>query len=185
MNTYNREIAYRIFTTELKNSTKYERDSTNDRSPGYLITELGARVNRCLLAGMVVEVDNIGKDEPYYRGRIIDPTGNILVYAGHYAPEASLALEKMEIPSTVFVVGKTSLFRPEDGGASVSLRVETIMKTDEETQRRWVLEAGKSLLVRAGENDHYQKIARDALASLLPVGGLDRGKWPDGENGPV
>jgi RPA family protein len=186
---FNREVSHRIFAAELKESTKFERDPKVEKSPGFLITNLGAMVNRCLLVGMLVEVDNVGKDEPYYRGRIIDPTGNILIYAGHYAPEAALALEKMPIPSNVLVIGKTTLYRPEDGGApTVSVRAESVLLTDEDTRRRWVLEAGKSLLVRAGgENEHYKKIARDALASLLPAAGEkeNQGKWTGGKNGPA
>jgi uncharacterized protein len=184
---FNREVSHRIFAAELKASTKYERDPKIEKSPGFLVTELDARVNRCLLVGMLCEVDNVGKDEPYFRGRIIDPTGNILVYAGHYAPEASLALEKMPIPSNVLVIGKTSLYRPEDGGDPiVSIRAESVILTNEDTRVRWVMEAGKSLLARAGENVHYQKMARDAIASLVPPvrGTGNEGKWVGGKNGP-
>jgi RPA family protein len=184
---FHREVCHRIFVDELKRSTKYERDPKVDKSPGFLVTELEAKVNRCLLVGLLVEVDNVGKDEPYYRGRIIDPTGNILIYAGHYAPEASLALEKMPIPSTVLVIGKTAIYKPEDGGTPiVSIRAESVVQTDEDTRRRWVLETGKSLLARAGEIAHYQKIARDAVASLVPpTGGTgNEGKWVGGKNGP-
>jgi len=44
----------------------------------------------------------------YLRGRIVDPTGAFNVYAGHYQPEALVALSNLTKPCFVAVVGKTN-----------------------------------------------------------------------------
>ena len=65
-----RETAWRMFATEL-NSSSLEIKATEEKSPSYLISPLGAKVNRVLIAGALTEKENIGgDDEPMWKARV-------------------------------------------------------------------------------------------------------------------
>jgi RPA family protein len=182
---FSREVAHRIFVAELKESIGYERDDSRDKkAPGYLVTKLGLRANRCLIVGTLAECDDIGVESPFYRGRIIDPSGTILVYAGQYQPIAATALADMPVPSRVLVIGKTNIYRPEEGEQIVSVKAEAVIPADEETRRQWVVEASTSLLARCEENKHYKDVAMHALQTLVDQSVKPAGGW-SGDNGPV
>jgi RPA family protein len=181
--TYNREVAHRIFTIELRESMKFERDPGQDKAPGYLVTPIGRRVNRCLLVGTLTDVDDIGKDTPWWRAQINDPTGHIMVYGGQYSPPGVVdVMSRIEPPCHVLVVGKTNLFNPQEGNPIISLRAETFVPANEETVNRWIGEAAQSILARTSDQ-RYRDIAVKALESIFRIG--PGGQWPDGKNGPV
>lgn len=165
---YKREVARRVFAMELKESTKFERDvSVDPKAPGFLITNLGYRVNRCLLVGTLVEVNDIGTEAPWYKAWVSDPTGVISVYAGQFQPEAANALAGMEPPIRVAVIGKTALYLPDNGGVpDVSIKAEIVVPVDAETLRTWVYEAAHDLLTRTTD-PVYRKAAADALRTVL------------------
>ena len=105
---FSREVAKRIFAEELRNSNLSFRDGEDQHqyAPMYLLTPTGAKCNRVFIVGTLTERDDIGGDTEYWRGRIVDPTGSILVYAGQYQPEAAQKLASIEPPAYVAVVGK-------------------------------------------------------------------------------
>lgn len=142
---FSREVARRIFAEELRNSTLAFRDGDDQHqyAPQYLLTPTGARCNRVFLVGTLTERDDIGGDTEYWRGRVIDPTGSILVYAGQYQPEAAQALANIEPPAFVAVVGKPNLYQTEDGSIIISVRVEAIQKVDEATRNRWIIDTAR------------------------------------------
>ena len=142
---FTREVARRVFAEELRNSDLSFRDGDdlNQYAPQYLLTPTGVRCNRIFMVGTLTERDDIGGDTEYWRGRIIDPTGSILIYAGQYQPEAAQALANIEPPAFVAVVGKPNLFQTEDGSVIISVRAESVQKVDEATRNRWVVETTK------------------------------------------
>lgn len=140
---FSREVARRLFAEELRNSNRSFRDVEDQYAPSYLLTPTGAKCNRVFMVGTLTERDNIGGDTEYWRGRLVDPTGSILVYAGQYQPEAAQKLASIETPSFVAVVGKPNLYQTEDGNVIISLRAEAIQKVDEATRDRWILETAK------------------------------------------
>ena len=143
-----REIAWRIFSAEL-NASSYTYKGEEEKSPNYLISPLGARVNRVIAAGVLTDKENIGsEEEPMWRARVNDPSGSFFVNAGRYQPEASAALAELEPPAFVAVVGKVRTFSPDDGRVFVSIRPESIIEVDERTRDIWVLEACRSTLER-------------------------------------
>ena len=143
-----REMAWRVFSAELNaSSLTYKGDE--EKSPSYLVTPLGARVNRVIAAGVLTDKENVGsEDEPMWRARVNDPSGSFFVNAGRYQPEASAALADMAAPSFVAVVGKVRTYSPEDGRVFVSIRPESIVEIDEATRDAWVLEACQGTLER-------------------------------------
>ena len=144
---FSREVAKRIFAEELRNSNLSFRDGEDQHqyAPMYLLTPTGAKCNRVFIVGTLTERDDIGGDTEYWRGRIVDPTSSILVYAGQYQPEAAQKLASIEPPAYVAVVGKPNLYQTEDGNVMISLRAEAIQKVDEATRDRWILDtAGRT-----------------------------------------
>jgi hypothetical protein len=95
------------------------------------------------MVGTLTEKDDIGTDTENWKGRLVDPTGSILIYAGQYQPEAAQALSGIEPPAFIAVVGKPNLYEPEEGNVIVSIRAEAVQKVDEATRNRWILDAAR------------------------------------------
>ncbi|TAN47310.1 MAG: DNA-binding protein [Candidatus Methanoperedens sp.] len=152
-----REVAWRVFAWEFNRSTLHFSEG-DERAPNYIITPTGVKCNRLFIVGVVTEVENIGKDNSLWRGRVADPTGVFTVYAGHYQPEAAIFLSELNIPAYVAVVGKARKFEPEDGSVYTSVRPEEINNADEKLRDRWVLDTAERTLERI-------KYIEDALSS--------------------
>ncbi len=152
-----REVAWRVFAWEFNRSTLHFSEG-DERAPNYIITPTGVKCNRLFIVGVVTEVENIGKDNSLWRGRVADPTGVFTVYAGHYQPEAAIFLSELNIPAYVAVVGKARKFEPEDGSVYTSVRPEEINNADEKLRDRWVLDTAERTLERI-------KYIEDALIS--------------------
>ncbi len=142
---FSREVARRIFAEELKSSNYSFRDGEDQHqyAPQYLLTPTGAKCNRVFLVGTLTEREDIGGDTEYWRGRVVDPTGSILVYAGQYQPEAAQVLANIEPPAFVAVVGKPNLYQTDDGNIIISLRAEAIQKANEDTRNQWILDTAR------------------------------------------
>ncbi len=147
---FSREVAKRIFAEELKSSNYSFRDGEDQHqyAPQYLLTPTGAKCNRVFVVGTLTEKDDIGGDTEYWRGRVVDPTGSILIYAGQYQPEAAQILASMEAPSFVAVVGKPNLYQTDDGNIIISLRAESIQRVDEATRNQWVIDTARRTIER-------------------------------------
>jgi uncharacterized protein len=147
---FSREVARRIFAEELRSSNYSFRDGEDQHqyAPSYLLTPTGAKCNRVFMVGTLTEKDDIGSDTEYWRGRVVDPTGSILIYAGQYQLEAAQKLAGMESPSFVAVVGKPNLYQTDDGNIIISLRAESIQKVDEATRNQWILDTARRTLER-------------------------------------
>ncbi len=143
-----REVAWRVLAGEFNSSNLEFRDE-GEMSPLYVITPLGAMINRLLVVGVLTDTENIGtEDAPMWRGRVSDPSGVFYISAGQYQPEATIALSKIEPPAFIAVVGKARTYSPEEGTLYVSIRVESIKEVDESIRDYWVLEACKQTLRR-------------------------------------
>jgi len=153
MTGFSREVARRIFAEELKSSNYSFRDGEDQHqyAPSYLLTPTGAKCNRVFLVGTLIEKDDIGGDTEYWRGRVVDPTGSILIYAGQYQPEAAQILAGLETPCFVAVVGKPNLYQTDDGNIIISLRAESISQANESTRNQWILDTARRTLERLSD----------------------------------
>ncbi len=140
-----RETAWRLFAGELNSSSASVRGD-EEMSPTYVVTRLGAMVNRVMVAGVLTEKENIGsEDEPLWRGRIQDVGGSFFINVGKFQPEAASAIAELEVPAFVAVVGKVKTYTADDGRVFVSVRPETIVQVQEDVRRQWILSAARSL----------------------------------------
>lgn len=159
---HKREAAWRLFAEEF-NASRLEIKGEGEYTPSYIVTPLGALVNRMFVVGVLTDVENIGSgEEPLYRARVIDPTGTFYLSAGQYQPEAAKNLASIKTPSVVAVVGKVRTYSPEDGVVYVSVRPENIMESDPATRDMWIVETARRTRDRASA-------MRDALGTAHPT----------------
>jgi len=166
----NREVAWRLFASEYNDAT-LEAEGGGERPPSYIVTPLGARVNRVFVVGVITDVENVGTDlQPMWRARVSDPTGTFHVYAGQYQPEAAAALSKLKPPLFGAIVGKSRIYSPQPGTTYTSIRPETVKAVDESIRDFWILEACRSLRRRLDAMAEAQKMDPLTKDGLIKVG---------------
>ncbi|WP_435364063.1 hypothetical protein [Haloarchaeobius sp. DYHT-AS-18] len=171
-----REVAYRLFASEFDDATLSHQESDEERAPNYVITPSGARVNRLFVVGVLTEVESV--NEEVLRGRIVDPTGAFVVYAGQYQPDEMAALEQAQPPQFVAVTGKARTFSPDDSDRIyTSIRPESINVVDAETRDRWVVGTVEQTLQRvatyaeaAAMDEHGEALTAALEAEGVPAG---------------
>ncbi|WP_159900577.1 hypothetical protein [Salinirussus salinus] len=169
-----REVAHRLFAAEFEDADLSYSESDEERAPNYVVTPSGARVNRLFAVGVLTEVEQVSED--VLRGRVVDPTGAFVLYAGQYQPDEQAFLDRAEPPMFVAVTGKARTFQPDDADTVyTSVRPETISEVDADTRDRWTVDAAERTLDRVAT---FAAAARmdergDALASALGEQGID------------
>jgi RPA family protein len=164
-----REVAWRIFAGEL-NDSSLVMQGEEERAPTYVITPLGAKVNRVYIVGVVTDLENMGSpEEPLWRAKLIDPTGTTYISAGQFQPEAAVAMSKLTVPGFAAVIGKVRVYSPEDGVMYISVRPETVKQMEKPARDIWVLDGCMSLrhrLEAAGEAVKMEGLSEEALVKL-------------------
>ena len=110
---YKREVAKYLFAHEIKGtSLQFTVENKDDSkfSSVHVITPTGQDVGRVLVCGTLTESEDIGDNDSYFRGRIIDPTGATILYVGNYQPDALRSMGIIQPPAHVAAVGKINLF---------------------------------------------------------------------------
>ena len=166
-----REVAQRTFAREFNAATHTFSESDDDRAPVYVLLPTGAKANRVFIVGTLTETTDVGSEEEYWQGRIVDPTGTVFVYAGQYQPEATSMLRDTEPPAFVAVVGKPRTYETDDGTVNVSLRPEHVTIVDEVTRHRWVTETAVRTIERLKAFDdtanEYARLVREHYADAV------------------
>jgi uncharacterized protein len=156
-----REVAHRVFAAEFNAARVELKGNQDERAPSYVVTPLGAKINRVLICGVLTECENVSQDGgEMWRARVSDPTGVFTVYAGQYQPEAAAQLSQLSPPQYVAVVGKSRTYEPEPGNIFVSVRPEAITVVDESVRNQWLLDAAKHTLDRVRS---FRRAQRDGL----------------------
>src|SRR5256885_6338975 len=120
-------------------------DGGGERAPSYVVTPLGAKVNRVFVVGVITDVENVGTDiQPMWRARVSDPTGTFRIYAGQYQPEAAATLSKLKPPVFGAIVGKSRVYSPEAGSVFTSIRPQRIKAGGETGRGYQILQAGRA-----------------------------------------
>lgn len=165
-----REVAHRVFAAEFNAARVEIKGSQDERSPSYVVTPLGAKINRLFLCGVLTEVETVNETSDMWRARISDPTGVFTVYAGQYQPEAAAALSALTPPQYVAVVGKSRVYEPEPGNIFVSVRPESVSVVDESVRNQWLLDAARHTWRRVQAWRRAQDIGSRATADLVRGG---------------
>jgi len=164
-NNRSREVAKRLFAAELREADHMFKEDDDEYAPSYMLLPSGGKANRVLVVGTLTEKE---ERDGYFSCRINDSTGNFLVYAGQYQPEAADALRNIDAPAYVAVVGKPKTFESDEGDVISNVRPETVVEVSEGVRNKWVSETAEDTLERLNlspENDEYVERSEDHYGS--------------------
>ena len=165
-----REVAWRLFSEEYNSST-LEYTGEGEKPASYIITPLGAKVNRMLVVGVATDIESIGEEgRPRYRARVADPTGTFYVSAGEYQPAAAASLSRMSPPAFAAVVGKSRAYSPEEGVKYLSIRPERVVEVDAAARDYWILETARSTLLRIEAMGDAMQMSQPTVGELMKLG---------------
>ncbi len=157
-----RQSAIRIFAQEYSESSLVER-GIGEFAPSFVITKLGARVNRCLVCGGLERMERRDGDSgPYYAGQLRDPSGthyfNVAPFQPDLHPDAEELLARFETGDSILVsmIGRQQTRESEDGGIFTSIRAESFTEIDLETYKSWMVDAADATLRRLSAYDSSQ-----------------------------
>ena len=145
-----REPGILVLAQELASSIEKHVED-REYSPTYLISEIGGKLSRVLIAGVLDQIENRGSEEdPFYTARVIDPNGDYYyLQAGQYNPEGAAALSKLEVGVPVLCVGKVRARTPEDSERTyVSVQPESIRAVTMKEVNHWAVRACDGLMLR-------------------------------------
>ena len=143
-----RELAWRVLVNEVRASSGEEKGS-GEKTPSYLISPLGARMNRILVTGSITPPDPAGTGPAgFARARLTDATGTLPVTAGSYQPLGRADLERLTEPTRAFVVGKVAWNRNSVPSPDVSLRAEAVHPVTDPEYRSLLAESAAQTLER-------------------------------------
>ncbi len=144
-----REVAWRVLAHEFRASSEEERGA-GERVASYVISPLGARMNRVLLVGTLQPAERAGRDDAnaFWRSRLSEPTGVVTVSAGSFQPRAQAELRRLTTPETSLVMGKVHLFKGTSGLAIGSIRAEAVRPIPDAEYRSILAEAALQTLER-------------------------------------
>jgi uncharacterized protein len=146
-------------------------NSGEEKAPSYVVTPLGAKVNRLFIVGVVTEIDEIGTGEsPMLRARVADPSGSYYLSAGQFQPEAMAAMKELKPPEFVAVVGKAKVYAPDDTVRLLSIRPEVVRKCDAKLRDYWVYETAVSTMRRIEMMEETFKMEPPAAPELEKLG---------------
>ena len=89
-----REPAWRVFAGEYNDAT-FEIKGTGEKTPSYVVTPLGAKINRLFIIGVLTDVENISEGGEMLRAHVSDPTGVFTLYSGQFQQNATNALSNI------------------------------------------------------------------------------------------
>ncbi len=161
-----REKAWRIFSGEF-NDSSHQLKGEEERASSYVITPLGAKVNRLFLIGVLTDVEKISE---MLRARVSDPTGIYTIYSGQYQPEATEMLSKIEVPDYVAVVGKSRIYEPEEGVIYASIRPEMVKVVDPELRDYWILETCRHMKGRIEAVMEAKEMDSPSVKKMMELG---------------
>ena len=155
-----RQSAIRMLAREYSDSSLTEVGA-GEYDPSFVVTKLGARINRALVAGVIDRMERRdGDNGPSYSGALRDPTGahffNIAPFQPELHPDAEELLARFESGDRflMILVGRSRWFEQEDGGIFMSLRTEQFAICDKESYSMWLSDAADATLRRI---DAYEK----------------------------
>ena len=165
-----REQAWRIFASEY-NDSKIEIKGEGEMVPSYIITPLGAKINRVYIIGVLTDVENVSDSGDFVRAHVSDPTGVFTLYSGQYQMDITNELSNIEVPAFVAVVGKIRTYVPENGEEMyTSIRPEKIIEVNAETRDKWIVETCESTKYRIEAYLEAKKMNEPKINDLIKLG---------------
>ncbi|RAH16153.1 MAG: hypothetical protein CMB56_001590 [Methanobacteriota archaeon] len=147
-NRAKRQPAVRILAQEYSEST-LKQQGTGEFDPAFIITKLGAKVNRLIAMGLLELMERRETSSGlFWTGRIRDPSGLHFFSIGTFQPE-ELQIQADELlakfqqgePVLIMMVAKSSMRQSEEGSIFTGLRPEEIVIIDTKKYANLLVEA--------------------------------------------
>ena len=171
-----RQSAIRIFANEYRDASLPEEGS-GEYDPSFIITKLGAKVNRALVCGVIDRVERReGESGPNYSAHIRDPTGTPLINVASFQPELHPDFEELiaryETGDRLLLalVGNARWVETEAGGIFTSLRAEQFSIIDKECYTNWLVQTADATLRRI--DAHAASLESDLTPAALEAAGV-------------
>jgi RPA family protein len=151
-----RQPAHLLLASEFGSATLHEK-GPGEYDPSFIITKLGAKVNRVVAAGLLerLEQRDTSNGSMLYQGQLRDPTGLHYFSIGEYNSEMMRELahqwvERLEDgePLLVMMTAKTRWYQTDEGAVYTSLRPEEACVVSREVYANWLLDACESTMGR-------------------------------------
>lgn len=173
-----RQPVWHILAGEFGSSSLHEKGA-GEFDPSFVITKLGARVNRVLVAGLLerIELVETSTGSTLYQGQLRDPSGLHYFSVGDYASESTRELtmqfaERTEIgePILVMMTAKARSYQTDEGAVYTSIRPEEMCEVTRADYAVWLARACEDTLTRL---DIYSRsLDIDSSAEAMRAGGL-------------
>ena len=154
-----RQPAHLLLASEFGSATLNEKGS-GEYDPSFVITKLGAKVNRIVAAGLLerLELRETSNGSSLYQGQLRDPTGLHYFSIGEYNSEMMQELahqwtERLDDgePLLVMMTSKTRWYQTDEGAVYTSLRPEEACVVSREVYANWLLDACEATMLRMNQ----------------------------------
>jgi len=173
-----RQPAWHMLASEFGESTLHQQGS-GEFDPLFLITKLGAKVNRLVVAGLLerLEPRETSNGATLWQGQIRDPSGLHYFSVGDYAPE-SMREFTVQLSSRIddgesimmIMVAKARYFQSEEGAVYTSLRPEEAAVITRSTYCEWLVKAADGMLNRIDSQE--KSLSLEKSVEALRAGGI-------------
>lgn len=164
-----REVAQRIFAGEFADA-KHSFKESGERSPSFVVSPFGAKVNRLFAVGVLTNVEPIGQTPGNYRAQVVDPTGTFYLLSGQYEPEATAHLAEIRPPALVAIVGKSRVRETPEGATYVNVRPERVHVVTKADRDEWVAETARHSIMRLEAMREATKMEPPTAKALEDLG---------------
>ena len=167
-----------MLASEFSDSTLNQQGS-GEFDPMFIITKLGAKVNRVIVAGMLERLDprETSNGSTLWQGQLRDPSGLHFFSVGDYAPESMRELtiqlsSRIEDGESIMLLmtAKARYFQNEEGAVYTSLRPEEAAIVTREVYRNWLVSACKGMLERMDMQE--KAISLEKTTNALAAAGI-------------
>lgn len=175
-----RQPALPLLASEFGESTLHQQGS-GEYDPLFLITKLGAKVNRVIVAGLIerLEPRETANGATIWQGQLRDPSGLHYFSVGDYAAESMRELiiqlsQRIDDGETIMLMmtAKARYFQNDEGAVFTSLRPEEAAVISRTAYRQWLIKAARSML---GRIDAHEK----SVNSEKSIDGLSTAGVPE------
>ena len=149
-----RQTAIRLFAREFYESSLPD-GGQGEYDPCFVVTKLGARVNRMFVAGVIERLERRDTERgPMFSGAVRDPTGLHLWSVGSFRPELHIEMEELVARFEggdrflMACIGKSNHYTTEDGGFRCRMQMEDYAIIDREIYANWLVETADQTMRR-------------------------------------
>jgi len=163
MAEFRRTPYHAAFVSEIAASTKELEKENPDNSFEAVkyLSPLGTPISRVLVIGTALEKEDIGEEQQFWRLRVADHSGGIMVYAGQYQPEAAEVIAGLETPAIVAVTGKLAKYSPDENTTYISIRADRVIPVNEDVRKQFIAMAARATLHRYKNADENLRMAEE------------------------